>query len=207
MFNGTDYDQLNTELADATTNAELQANNQERFKWLEYYKVNFKGDWYSTLAGNLGSKSLVLRTNAEFGFIGNYNSKVGNVPFERFYVGGSGMGNFTLDGRENIQLRGYDDQSITPYVTNPLTGNFEPTGGIIYNKFSMELRYPLTLKPSASIYGLVFAEGGNAFNNLIKTQFQAQQVLADGKHILLLDNNFKRLKHVLSSSNLNSNNN
>ena len=106
-----------------------------------------------------------MRTNAEFGFLGNYNSNAGLVPFERFYVGGDGMGNFTLDGRENIQLRGYENQSITPYVVDPVSQRLEQAGGVIYNKFSMELRYPLTLKPSASIYGLAFAEGGNAFDN------------------------------------------
>ncbi len=168
LFNGKDYDQLNQDLNIAIANkdqAELERIDQERFEWLEFYKVNFKGDWYTTLVGNIGSKSLVLRTNAEFGFLGNYNSKAGDVPFERFFLGGDGMGNFTLDGRENIQLRGYGNQSITPYVTDPVTGRIEQVGGVIYNKFSMELRYPLTLKPSASIYGLAFAEGGNAFDN------------------------------------------
>ncbi len=136
--------------------SELESVEEERFKWLEFYKVKFKGDWYSTLVGKL-----VLRTNAEFGFLGNYNSDIGDVAFERFYVGGDGQGNFTLDGRETIALRGYENQSLTP--VDPLTGRSE--GGIIYNKFSMELRYPLTLKPSASIYGLAFLEGGNAFRS------------------------------------------
>ena len=135
---------------------ELESIDQERFNFLEYYKLKFKGDWYTTLVGKL-----VLRTNAEFGFLGNYNNDVGDVPFERFFVGGSGLGNFTLDGRDIVQLRGYDDQTLTP--VNPITGQQE--GGLIYNKFSLELRYPLTLKPSASIYGLAFLEGGNAFSN------------------------------------------
>jgi len=136
-------------------NNELGRVEEERFKWLEFYKVKFKGDWYTTLVGKL-----VLKTNAEFGFLGNYNSDVGDVAFERFYVGGDGLGNFTLDGRETIQLRGYGNQALTP-----TSANGEAEGGIIYNKFSMELRYPLTLKPSASIYGLAFLEGGNAFNS------------------------------------------
>tara|TARA_R110002050_G_scaffold179118_3_gene312412 strand:- start:52628 stop:55267 length:2640 start_codon:yes stop_codon:yes gene_type:complete len=186
LFNGKDYDQLNEDLATATTNVELQENNQERYKWLEFYKVNFKGDWYTTLIGNLSNKSLVLRTNAEFGFLGNYNSKVGNVPFERFYVGGDGLGNYTLDGRETIQLRGYENQSITPYVTNPLTGGLEQDGGLIYNKFSMELRYPLTLKPSASIYGLVFAEGGNAFSSFKEfNPFEIKRSVGAGLRIFM----------------------
>lgn len=140
----------------STEQAELEDLDQERFRWLEYYKVKFKGDWYTTLVDKL-----VLRSNAEFGFLGNYNSAVGDVPFERFYVGGDGLGNFTLDGRDVVQLRGYDNQSITPYSE----GATSPDGALIYNKFSLELRYPLTLKPSASIYGLAFLEGGNAFNN------------------------------------------
>jgi len=139
---------------------ELERLEEERFKLLEYYKIKFKGDWYTTLVDKL-----VLRTNAEFGFLGAYNHDIGNVPFERFYVGGDGLGNFTLDGRDVVQLRGYDNQSITPYDVNPVTGRLEQDGGTIYNKFSLELRYPLTLKPSASIYALSFLEAGNAFNN------------------------------------------
>ncbi|MDT7829605.1 POTRA domain-containing protein [Pricia sp. S334] len=139
---------------------ELEDIDQQRFKWLEYYKLKFKGDWYTTLVGS-GDKSLVLRTNAEFGFLGSYNNDVGDVPFERFFVGGDGMGNFTLDGRDIIALRGYKNQSLTP--VDPLTRQQE--GGLVYNKYSLELRYPLTLKPSASIYGLTFLEAGNAFRN------------------------------------------
>ena len=133
---------------------------EERFKWLEYYKINFKGDWYTRLVDKL-----VLRTNAEFGFLGNYNSDIGDVPFERFFVGGDGLGNFTLDGRDNIQLRGYENSSLTPFSVNSITGQQQQSGGTIYNKFSMELRYPLTLKPSASIYALSFLEAGNSYNN------------------------------------------
>ncbi|SDM74910.1 BamA/OMP85 family outer membrane protein [Kriegella aquimaris] len=142
--------------ADTAERRELEAVDGERFNWLEYYKIKFKGDWYTTLV-----KDLVLRSNTEFGFLGNYNNDVGDVPFERFFVGGDGLGNFTLDGRDVVQLRGYENQSLTP--VDPLTGRQE--GGLVYNKFSLELRYPLTLKPSASIYGLAFLEGGNAFNN------------------------------------------
>ncbi|MGI9550946.1 MAG: BamA/OMP85 family outer membrane protein [Aurantibacter sp.] len=137
-------------------NTQRESLEEERFKWLEYYKIKFKGDWYTTLIGDL-----VLRTNAEFGFLGAYNHDIGNVPFERFFVGGDGLGNFTLDGRDVVQLRGYENQSLTPL--DPTTGRQE--GGIVYNKFSLELRYPLTLKPSASIYGLAFLEGGRGFNN------------------------------------------
>ena len=115
---------LNGELTQEET-AELRNIDADRFNWLEYYKIKFKGDWFTTLLGS-GDKSLVLRTNAEFGFLGNYNNDVGDVPFERFFVGGDGLGNFTLDGRDVVQLRGYENQSLTP--VNPLTNQQE--GGL-----------------------------------------------------------------------------
>ena len=148
---------VNQNTATPAQRAELERIEADRFQWLEYYKLKFKGDWFTRLVDKL-----VLRTNVEFGFLGNYNKDVGDVPFERFFVGGDGMNNnFVMDGREVIQLRGYDNSSLTPI--DLLTGRQE--GGVIYNKFSMELRYPLTLKPSASIYGLTFLEAGNAFSN------------------------------------------
>ncbi|MFS4456467.1 outer membrane protein assembly factor [Maribacter sp. 2304DJ31-5] len=156
---------------------ELENSDQERFRLLEYYKIKFKGDWYTTLVDKL-----VLRTNAEFGFLGNYNSDIGDVPFERFFVGGDGLGNFTLDGRDVVQLRGYENQSLTPI--DPLTG--QQDGGLAYNKFSMELRYPLTLKPSASIYGLAFLEGGNSFNNFQQfNPFQLKRSAGVGLRIFM----------------------
>ena len=156
---------------------ELEDLDQERFRLLEYYKIKFKGDWYTTLVDKL-----VLRSNAEFGFLGSYNSSVGNVPFERFFVGGDGLGNFTLDGRDVVQLRGYENQSITPFTS----GSQSADGALIYNKFSLELRYPLTLKPSASIYGLAFLEGGNAFNNFQQfNPFQLKRSAGVGLRIFM----------------------
>ncbi|MHC5361335.1 BamA/OMP85 family outer membrane protein [Myroides sp. LJL110] len=128
--------------------------DQKRFNWLEYYKLKFKADWYTTLAGKL-----VLRTVGEFGYMGAYNQHRGIVPFERFYLGGDGLANFSLDGREVIQLRGYQNQTLTP-----INSRGEQIGGTIYNKFTLELRYPITLKPSASVYVLSFAEAGNAYD-------------------------------------------
>ena len=158
-------------------NTQREKLEEERFKWLEYYKVKFKGDWYTNLVGDL-----VLRTNAEFGFLGSYNTDIGDVPFERFFVGGDGLGNFTLDGRDVVQLRGYENQSLTPL--DELTGRAE--GGIVYNKYSLELRYPLTLKPSASIYGLAFLEGGNAFNNFQEfNPFQIKRSAGVGLRIFM----------------------
>ncbi len=163
---------------DTELQTRLEELDQERFRWLEYYKVKFKADWYTRIVDKL-----VLRTNAEFGFLGSYNPDVGKVPFERFFLGGDGLGrNFTLDGRETIQLRGYENNSLTP--VDPLTGQQE--GGIVYNKYSMELRYPLTLKPTASIYTLVFAEAGNSFNNFQEfNPFQIKRSAGVGLRIFM----------------------
>jgi len=159
----------------------LESLEEERFKLLEFFKVKFSGDWYTRLVGKL-----VLRTNAEFGFLGSYNNDIGNVPFERFFVGGDGLGNFTLDGREVVQLRGYDNSSLTPFSLNPITGNQEQDGGTIYNKYTMELRYPLTLKPSASIYVQSFLEAGNAFNNFTEfNPFQLKRSAGAGLRIFM----------------------
>lgn len=156
----------------------LEELDQERFQWLEYYKVKFKADWYTRIVGKL-----ILRTNGEFGFLGGYNPEVGKVPFERFWLGGDGLGrNFTLDGRETLQLRGYENNSLTPL--DPLTGQAE--GAIVYNKLTMELRYPLTLKPAASIYSLVFLEGGNAYNNFQEfSPFQLKRSAGVGLRIFM----------------------
>ncbi len=127
--------------------------DQKKFNWLEYYKIKFKIDSYTKLFGT-DQHALVLRSLGEFGYLGSYNSARGVVPFERFFVGGDGLANYALDGREVIQLRGYPNQSLSA-----------TTGGTIYNKFSLELRYPLTLKAAASIYGLTFLEAGASYNN------------------------------------------
>ncbi|RZJ75308.1 MAG: outer membrane protein assembly factor BamA [Flavobacterium sp.] len=122
--------------------------DQKKFNWLEYYKIKFKADWYTTLY-----EKLVLRTLGEFGYMGAYNNDRGLVPFERFFLGGDGLANFALDGREVIQLRGYPNQSLS-----------STDGGTIYNKFSLELRYPITLNPSASIFALTFLEAGASYD-------------------------------------------
>ncbi|WP_255510426.1 outer membrane protein assembly factor BamA [Flavobacterium sp. GSA192] len=138
--------------ADATADNALV--DQKKYNWLEYYKIKFKADWYTKVYGKF-----VLRTLTEFGFLGAYNQERGLVPFERFFVGGDGMANFAMDGRETVQLRGYPNSSLTPLQDGV------QVGATVYNKFSMELRYPITLKAAASIYALAFLEAGNAFNN------------------------------------------
>ncbi len=133
-------------------------SDEEKYKWLEYYKIGFKGKWYTALFNKL-----VLMSNAEFGFLGYYNSELGSSPFERYYVGGDGLATFQLDGRETIGLRGYENSQVSSIQ-----------GGTIYNKFQLELRYPITLKPSASIYLLGFLEAGNSYDGF--EEFKAFQM-------------------------------
>jgi len=156
LFSDTDFGNLQNlpeyKRLDTTT-GELVVDqakiDQERFKWLEFYKIKFNGTWYSRIIGKL-----ILKTQADFGFLGTYNKDRGAIPFERFFLGGDGMANYSLDGRETIALRGYDNQSLS-----------SRDGSTIYNKFSLELRYPITLKPSASIFALSFLEAGNGYNS------------------------------------------
>ena len=151
LVNGIDYGDLENkpEYQDANGNPNREKIDQERFRWLEYYKLNFEGTWYTRIIDKL-----ILRTHAEFGFLGAYNSDRGDIPFERYYLGGDGLQQYALDGRETIALRGYENQSLS-----------SNDGATVYNKFSLELRYPITLKPSASIYALSFLEAGQAYDN------------------------------------------
>ncbi len=123
--------------------------DQERFNWLEFYKIKFKGEWFTRIKGKL-----ILRPSVEFGFLGAYNNDRGIIPFERFFLGGDGLGTYSLDGREAIALRGYPNQALS-----------SQDGGTIYNKFSLELRYPITLGQQAKIYGLAFLEGGASYDS------------------------------------------
>ena len=155
--------------------------DQKKFNWLEYYKIKVKADWYTKIYDKL-----VLRSLAEFGYLGNYNSARGNVPFERFFLGGDGLANFALDGREVIQLRGYENQSLTPFTTNPTTGQSTQDGATIYNKFSLELRYPITLKQQASIYMLTFFEAGAAYTGFKEyNPFQLQRSAGVGLRVFM----------------------
>jgi len=154
LISGKDFANLGNEKEFQTMiNGVPVANNalidQEKFKWLEFYKVKFSGAWYTNIVDKL-----VLKTQADFGFLGTYNQDRGSIPFERFYLGGDGMMNYSLDGRENIALRGYENQTLS-----------SNDGSIIYNKFTLELRYPISLKPSASIYALSFLESGKGYDS------------------------------------------
>ena len=142
-------DELIIDPSNTTASDRIAQIDQLKFQWLEYYKFKFKGEWYTAL-----TKKLVLKPSIEFGFLGAYNNDRGVVPFERFFLGGDGLGTYSLDGRETIALRGYPNQSLS-----------SQDGGSIYNKYSLELRYPISLGQTAKVYALAFMEGGSSFNN------------------------------------------
>lgn len=136
-------------LSDNSNKADLTP--AQRYRWIEYHKWTFKSKIYTQLV-----EKLVLETRADFGFVGFYHPNF-KTPFERFDVGGDGLsGGFYMYGVDIVSLRGYSSGAITPV---------KESSANIYNKFSLELRYPLSLKPAATIYGLVFAEGANAWMN------------------------------------------
>ncbi|MBK9638376.1 MAG: outer membrane protein assembly factor BamA [Bacteroidetes bacterium] len=126
------------------------ADAKEKYKWIEYHKWKFSGSWYKSL----GTK-FVLFSRTQIGILGYYNKDIGQSPFERFYLGGDGLSGFALDGREIIALRGYNNNTVTPRI------NGSTVGGTAYNKNTFELRFPVSLNPSATIYTLAFLEAGN----------------------------------------------
>jgi len=137
LFNNKDYSKL---------------EDVDKYNWIEYHKWKLTASVYTKLAGNL-----VLSVRTKFGFLGSYNKKIGVPPFERFYLGGDGLSGFSLDGRELIALRGYTNNSLTPRNDDGYIG------GSIFDKFTVELRYPISLNPMATVYVLGFAEAGNAW--------------------------------------------
>ena len=135
LFDGVDY-------IDATTN--------QRIKYLEYYKFKLTGEWFLPVSPD---KKLVLMSRFGYGFMGAYNADKGVTPFDRFVMGGSGLtGVGQIGGREIIALRGYEDQTVSSDGGDPLIA-----------KYTLELRYPISLNPSATFYALTFLEAGNTF--------------------------------------------
>lgn len=127
-------------------------SDSERYKWIEFHKWQFKAQWFQALTRNM---NLVLMARAEMGYLGSYNKhKVS--PFERFEVGGDGMSGYNIYGIDIISMRGYEDGAL-----DPVSDNY----ACAYNKYTLELRYPVILKPSSQIYVLGFLEGGNAFDS------------------------------------------
>jgi len=127
-------------------------SDQDKYRWIEYHKWKFSSSFYTALAGNL-----VLSTRFRFAFLGYYNKDIGYSPFERYYVGGDGLSGYAMDSRELVGLRGYGNNTLTPRGPNGYIG------ATIYDKFTFELRYPISLNPNATIYALGFLEAGNAW--------------------------------------------
>ena len=152
LLDGKDYENLATNPYATAYSRELQ----EKYRWVEYHKWKFKSRTYTPLTR--GAKCLVLMTRVEFGLLGHYN-RFKKSPFETFYVGGDGTSGYSSSyATETIGLRGYDNGSIT--------GNGR--SGYAYDRFTLELRYPLMLGNSTNIYALAFAEGGNAWTSVKK---------------------------------------
>ncbi len=125
---------------------------QDHYRWIEYHKWTFKGSLYTPIVGDL-----VLMTRVQFGYLGYFNKRWGYSPFEGFIVGGDGMSGYNTYGNEVIGLRGYENYSLTPYINGAYAGN-------VYDKFTVELRYPIIMQPSSTIFALVFLEGGNSWS-------------------------------------------
>jgi len=133
----------------------------EKFRFLEYNKWRFDADWYTTLTGKL-----VLKTAARIGILGYYNRKIGAPPFERFQLGGDGINNqqFGFQGVDIISMRGYEINQLEANISpNTNTGTAATP---VFNKFTVELRYPISLNPSSTIYVLAFAQGGNSYRSI-----------------------------------------
>ncbi len=170
LFDGKDYQNLATNPKSSTYRRELQ----DKYRWIEYHKWKFKGRTYTALSG--GNKCFVLMTRVEFGILGSYNGHK-KSPFETFYVGGDGTSGYASTyATETIGMRGYDNGSLTP----------NGYSGYAYDRFTVELRYPFMLGASTNIYGLVFAEGGNAWNSVKKfNPFDMKRSVGAGVRIFL----------------------
>lgn len=146
-----DYEHLALDRQSST----FLAEQQEKYKWVEYHKWKFKAKTYTALSG--GQKCFVLMTRVELGLLGSYN-RFKKSPFETYYVGGDGMSGYSTGyAEETVGLRGYDNGSLTPY-------GYE---GYAYDRMSLELRYPFLLG-NTTIYGLGFLEAGNAWDDTRK---------------------------------------
>lgn len=134
------------------------ASDKTRYKFTEYHKWKFESQWFTNVVGKL-----VFKAQAQFGFLGTYNSAVGESAFERFKLGGDGMQGFDfLQGSELIAMRGYSNNSVIPVGANPTIA--QSSGSPIFNKYVMELRYPVIASQSATAFVTAFAEGGNTWN-------------------------------------------
>lgn len=147
-------------------------DDQEKYKWIEYYKWKWKSTWYTAF-----TDKFVLGTRIEMGLLGAYNNSLGISPFERYYVGGDGLSGYgrIMDGRELVALRGYSNNSLSP-----------TTGGTIYNKYTAELRYAISLNPTSTVYALGFLEAGDSWDNFDSfNPFQVKRSAGFGVRIML----------------------
>lgn len=145
-------------LIKGTTDAEYaQMTTSERYHLLEYHKWRFSGKVFTPLTAD---SKLVLMARAEFGYLGHFN-KNAKSPFETFYMGGDGMSSYSSYSTEYISMRGYQSGSLTPY--DATVGR---NMGYLYNKYTMELRYPISLEQNATIWALAFVEAGNCFADI-----------------------------------------
>ena len=136
-------------------------SSEDRYKWIEYHKWSFKGAVYTKLVGDL-----VLMARAQFGYLGYYNRNWGYSPFEGFRVGGDGMSGYDTYGSEIVSLRGYENYSLTPTDISSYNSTGQYYAGNVYDKFTVELRYPVVLQPQSTIYALLFLEGGNCWADI-----------------------------------------
>ena len=153
----------------------------QRYKWIEYHKWKFSGTVYTKLVGDL-----VLMTRAQFGYLGYYNRNWGYSPFENFQVGGDGMSGYMTYGAEIVSLRGYEDYSLTPRKLTPYSQNGLSYAGNVYDKFTVELRYPVILQPQSTIFVLAFLEGGNCWSDIREfNPFQIKRSAGVGVRVFL----------------------
>ena len=144
-------------------------SSQNRYRWIEYHKWKFSAAQYIKLVGDL-----VLMTKAQFGYLGYYNRNWGYSPFEGFLLGGDGMSGYSTYGSDVISLRGYENYALTPYLPTNYNSNGYAYAGNVYDKFTVELRYPVILQPQSTIYVLAFLEGGNCWSDI--RQFNPFQI-------------------------------
>lgn len=154
LFKGDNFFLLSEDERAGLNSQEIRdIENANRFRWLEYHKWRFDAEWYTPLVGNL-----VLKSSIKIGMLGFYDSNIGLSPFERFVLGGDGLAGqqFGLLGNDIISMRGYEVNDL------PASNN---GGASVFDKLTVELRYPISLNPSSTIYVLAFAQGGNAWNS------------------------------------------
>ncbi|MBO4944350.1 MAG: outer membrane protein assembly factor BamA, partial [Muribaculaceae bacterium] len=150
-------------------------SKKELYRWIEYWKLRFNSRTYTPLTNPEGKWTLVLMTRADIGLLGSYNKWL-KSPFETFYVGGDGMSGSYTYATETIALRGYKNGQLTPWGQE----------GYAYTRFGMELHFPFMLQPSSTIYGLVFAEAGNAWTSVSRfNPFELKRSAGAGVRIFL----------------------